>query len=76
MLADDGGISVELDDKISKATKAFYANAKQLRCKSVSIYTRVKLLRTLVAQVLLHGLETLPVTRALLDRLDGFYGRL
>eukprot|EP00973_Karenia_brevis_P053635 7451703-Karenia_brevis.AAC.1 len=75
-LSDDGGHSAELDFKIDKATKAFYANAKQLKCKSVSIYVRVRLLRILVAQVLLHGMETLAITRALLDRVDGFYSGL
>eukprot|EP00973_Karenia_brevis_P025895 3573189-Karenia_brevis.AAC.1 len=72
---ESGDPFAEVEYKYDKAVRAFYAAKNRLVDKSTSILARLKLLRTLVGNVFLYGMETMALPDHVCKRLDALYNR-
>eukprot|EP00973_Karenia_brevis_P089639 12398777-Karenia_brevis.AAC.1 len=73
MVSCDDTQSCELEFRLDKGLRAFYANARQLLCSRCSIQTRLGLLYKMVGQTMLFGTETLALTEDFVSRMCGAY---
>ena len=76
VISSNGKYGDVLDYRIAKAHAASYSNLEQLTCKSIGIDTRVRILMSLVGQVLCFGTESAPLNDGFIDRLHSVYQRM
>ncbi len=76
VMSSAGGISEEVEARISKAARAYQIWRKPVfRSKNLSIGTKMSVFRSLVLSILLYGCETWPVTMVEIRKLNTFHRR-